>query len=238
VISEQQGRQGIPRIVRALTQTYGEPPRLSEGDALDLAVHVILRDGISERAAETALARLRQDFVDWNEVRVSTPHQVVRALGDPQGGLERARAILGLLRAVFRRQNEMSMAFLREAGAAEARSFFETVPELGPVLSAKMLMLVLGHPSVIVTPEVARVCQRLELVREDYDKSQIERRLERLVARNLMPELYHVFQEHARRACLAQDPRCKGCPILKQCAFGREAIKTARQARQSSAKGK
>lgn len=230
MISEREARKTIPRVLRALEKKHGEPPPLSDGDALEMAIRVVLHEDRSEKAAASAIRNLQRDFADWNEVRVSTPYQVATAI-DSNGEAEtKALEVQALLSAAFSVRNEISLEFLREASAAEAAEFFEEISELGPVLTGKILMLVLGHSSIIVSPEVIRVCQRLDWIREDYDDVQIQKRLERLVPKSAMYQLYHVCREHARKICQAQDPKCRGCPVLKFCPFGREATRTRKSA--------
>jgi len=230
VITEQQARQTIPRVIRALVQAYGEPPELDEGDALDMSLRTILHEYSSERAASAGMRGLQEEFVDWNELRVSTPHQLARAIDLGENSETAAEVVLDLLRAVFGERNEMSLEFLREASASDARSFLDGIPKLGPILTAKILLLVIGQPSIVATTDVSRVCLRLEWIREDYDVTQTQRRLERLVTKSLMPALYHAFREHGRKTCLTHTPRCKSCPILRHCPFGREATKRKKPA--------
>ena len=238
MITEQQARQTIPRVLRALEQAYAEPPPNEEGDALEMSVRLILHEDSSEKAVSAAMRRIDLQFVDWNEVRVSTPYQVSRAISATGDAEAKAVQLLALLQAVFRERNEVSLDFLREGSAADARTFLEGIPELGPVLAGKLAMLVFGHPSVVVTPEVARVSLRLDWIREDYDADQILRRLERLVTRSAMRGLYHTFREHARKVCQAQDPKCKRCPVLRHCPFGREATKRSQTASADSKRKK
>ena len=225
MISEQQARQVVPRVVRSLEQAYGPPAPPEEGEALAAAVRAVLQEYVSDRNASAAMHNFTDGFVDWNEVRVSTAYQVSEAIGGGEAAEEATRRIMALLSAVFRARNEMSLDFLRDGGPTEAREFLDGVENLGPPLAAKIQMLVLGHASVIVTSDVVRIAQRLGWVREDYDEAQTQRRLERVVSKALMPALHWGSREHARKTCLAQNPRCKGCPVLKQCPYGREAQK-------------
>ena len=223
MISERQARKTIPRVLSSLEKKHGEPPPLPDGDALEMAIRIVLHEDSSEKAVAAAMRNLQRDFVDWNEVRVSTPFQVARSIdsnGDAEG---KAKELQALLRGVFQARNDVSLEFLREASASEALEFFQNISELGPVLTGKIMMLVLGHASIIVSPEVVRVCSRLDWVREDYDEVQVQKRLERLVTKSSMYLLYHVCKEHARKICQAQNPKCKRCPVLKHCPYGRAA---------------
>ena len=238
MISEQQARQSIPRVLKALAQKYGEPPEPPEGDALDLCVRTILHHESSEKAVAAAMRRFERDFVDWNEVRVSTPHQVGLAIDAAGKGEDKARALLALLQGIFQARNEMSLEFLREAGSGEARETLEGIPELGPILASKLLLLVFGHACIVVTPEVTRVAVRLDWAREDYDAVQTQRRLERLVPKASMALLHHAFREHAHRLCQAQTPKCKKCPVLRHCPFGRASAKSKSPTRKSKTRKK
>ena len=40
-------------------------------------------------------------------------------------------------------------------------------------------------------------------------------------------ELHVNLIRHGRRICTARNPRCKECPLLRMCPYGRERVRSA-----------
>ena len=223
MIAEQQARRMISRVVAKLMSAYGSPEPPAEEDLLRRVIRVILKDGASDRVVDSAVRRLEKTFVDWNEARVSTVHQIADAISDTGDPETKARSLRAMLQAIFRKQCAGADDFLQEGGAAEVRNFMETVPEMDLAIRQKVLLLALGCACVPVTTEVVRVSVRLDLVRADYDAWQIGRRLERVVPKSGMPDFYHAFSLHAAQTCLEDRPKCKLCEVIRDCAFHRSS---------------
>lgn len=219
MIAEQDARKLVASVVETLRKQHGEPTDPPEGELLERALLEILTNGSSGKTGEAALAKLRNAFVDWNEARVSTLQEITACIGKPPAAEAQANAVRGLLQALFRECNEVCMDPLREASPSDARAFIEQVEGVEPAVGYRILMVVLGHACVPVTPEIARVCARLDLVREDYDEEQMQKRLERILAKAQMPAFLHVMLHHARATCLADKPKCKQCALRKECAY-------------------
>lgn len=219
MIAEQDARKLVSTVIDTLQKNHGEPPAPPEDGLLAESVLAILSNGSSKKTAGAALKKLQDGFVDWNEARVSTVHEVAACVGAAPEDEEKARSVRALLRAVFREDNEIGMGFLREASPSDAREFVEKIRELEPTVAYRILMEVLGHACVPVTEEVARVCKRLDLVREDYDEEQTQKRLERIIAKAQMPAFFHVVLAHAQKTCLVEKPKCDQCALLKECAW-------------------
>lgn len=223
MIAEQDTRKLLPVLIEKLTKKHGDPPAPPKENLLEEAVRLLLAEKLSQRAVQSALSALREEFVDWNEIRVSTVYEVAACLGDSEEAEALARSLRSLLRALFDAQNEVSADWLPEAPPAEARAMFDNIPHLPPAVGYRMLLEVFGHACVPVTPDLARVCTRLELTREDYDAEQTQKRLERVLAKAHMPAFCHVVTAHARQTCLENAPKCSVCVIRKECPYPEKA---------------
>lgn len=219
MIAEQDARKLLPVLVEKLRKKYGDPPEPPTENLLEEAVRLLLAEKRSQRAVQSALRALREEFVDWNEVRVSTVYEVAACIGDSEEAVELARSVRSLLRVLFDAQNEVSADWLPEASPAEARELFDHIPHVPTAVGHRMLLEVFGHACVPITADVARVCMRLDLTREDYDAEQVQKRLERVLAKALMPAFYHLVAAHASQTCTEQAPKCRQCPIRKECPY-------------------
>lgn len=74
----------------------------------------VLSDDMPGRSALIALNRLERFFVDWNEVRVSSPHEVAGVMNSGRGEVKAAERVCTVLARVFDKANDLSLAFLAE----------------------------------------------------------------------------------------------------------------------------
>src|SRR2546429_6779700 len=68
---------------------------------LEQLLYGISREITSRKLADQAYQNLRAQFYDWNEIRVSSVHEVEEALADLPGAEQRAERVLSLLQEVF-----------------------------------------------------------------------------------------------------------------------------------------
>ena len=101
-MSEAATRAKLSEVMRVLEESRGKVVVLPEEPILDHAIFLLLREHWDYRKAQRALRILQKEFVDWNEVRVSSPAElksVLKELGDKDLDVkvEKLRALLASL---------------------------------------------------------------------------------------------------------------------------------------------
>ena len=92
---------------------------------------------------------------------------------------------------------------------------------IGPETADSILLYAAGHPSFVVDAYTVRIGTRLGLFRTtEYDEAQ--QHFESHVPRDLdgYREDHALLVTHAKTLCRPR-PRCRECPLLTSCAFGR-----------------
>jgi endonuclease III len=191
----------LTRVCRVLKRHYGEPIRSPVTHSVEHVVRTILSEEASSEQVEKALERLRRQFVDWNDLRVSRPREIREVLGaDYPGGAEKARVIPRLLDQVFKRHNSMVWDFLEEMGKLEGRAYFEALEEVRPFVAATIARDFLDAHAFPVDRDVARVLGRLGVLEPDSeDEAQMQSVLERAV------KSPHAWEAHWLVKRLAED---------------------------------
>lgn len=124
----------------------------------ELVFSVLLWENGSE-AALRAFDRLRQAFVDGNDLRVALPEEVAEALGEEcPPALERAQRLHCAMMEIYRREHRLRLDQLREVGKREARAYLESVDGLPEFVRARLALLHLGGHAI---PVDARLLERL-----------------------------------------------------------------------------
>src|SRR4051812_35900681 len=91
----------LTTLFTALKKHYGEPADPPDRPVLEQMVYALLREGATRKEADKAFDHLGKTFFDWNEVRVSSVHEVEEALaGLPDAGTK-AQRVVALLQEVF-----------------------------------------------------------------------------------------------------------------------------------------
>ncbi len=227
-------RRLVVRVCNALERKYGAREMPSPRPPLEELLLGVLAQGSSERSASRAYRRLTQFFVDLNEVRVSTPKDIEAAISDLPNAEDKAYAVKETLSHVFNKRNEISLGFLEEASAAEARRFFAEMEDTDRGVIARVMLFSLGHPAMPLNAQVDRVSSRLGLIQGDGDSSESRARLEKIVPSDRMFDVHSLFNEHGRKACLAARPKCSRSVVRSYCRTGKKLTASSRKTRSRS----
>jgi endonuclease-3 len=90
-----------------------------------------------------------------------------------------------------------------------------------------VLLFSFDRPELPVDTHVYRVSSRLGLIRPGASFEEAHDTLLALTDPGDVYELHVNLLRHGRRICTARDPRCRECPLLSLCPFGRERVRAA-----------
>ena len=167
--------------------------------------------------ASLALKRIEQSVVDFNELRVCMPGELVRVLGEryPRAD-ERARRMRSALNAIYTREHKVTLERLTAMTKRESRDYLETLEGTPRFVAARVSLLGLaGH----MAPVDARIVRRLTergVLEADATPESAAAALERRVRAPEMPEFYALLQawsdDGTNEQCEAQRPPAAGAP--------------------------
>jgi endonuclease III len=208
-------------IERILDVTYGPRVLRASGDPISELVGTILSQNTSDVNTARSMARLREEFPTWEEVRVAPVEDVVDAIRS--GGLANRKAprIQAVIDTVIERRGDTNLTFLADMPLDEAKQWLTSMDGVGPKTAACVLLFSLGQPAMPVDTHVGRVMTRLGIVppRTSPEKTQLV--LEALIGPE--PErVYAVHVEtisHGRQICKALRPKCDICPLRELCDY-------------------
>jgi endonuclease III len=215
-------------ILERLRAAYGRPVPRVHGAPVDELILTVLSQNTNDRNRDVAYGRLRERFASWAEVRDAPVGEVEEAIRP--GGLAPTKAvrILEILRALGddpRFGGQATLDWLATAPLDEAREYLISLPGVGRKTAACVLLFSYGRPDVPVDTHVYRVGTRLGLWRSNAPLDEAHDEMLRL-ARGADPYEAHVaLIRHGRRTCTARAPRCRECPLLSLCPYGRAALR-------------
>jgi endonuclease-3 len=192
----------------------------SNRSVLDELIFAACRESVTHADADRAYSALRKNFIDWNEVRVSTVQEVADVLRPlPQPG-SRAKRIIALLQAVFEERYSYDLSDVLKKGlkdtARKLRFYKEGVNDFAV---AWVIQRTLGGHAVPLDAPTLRVLQRLGIV-EPGDPESLETirgSLEHVIPKTRGIEFTELLSLHAAELCVDGTPHCASCPLKGDC---------------------
>ena len=79
-------------------------------------------------------------------------------------------------------------------------------------------MLLINRSGIAVDTHCRRVSNRLGLSKEE-DPDKIEKDLLKIVPKEYLKDVNHLFVWHGRYTCIARKPKCEECSLKDRCKF-------------------
>ncbi|MEE2889566.1 MAG: hypothetical protein VX404_03900 [Planctomycetota bacterium] len=131
-----------PSLQEIVKKAYRQHSTLHEIDDLDVMETAILGALTASMPLSDVLKAwdlFRTQFVDWNEVRISSAAEVAAVFPKANDPLQLAMQLKDMLATLFERCHQLSMEFIRENSISETKEFFKRSPSLPDL--AKQLVL-------------------------------------------------------------------------------------------------
>jgi hypothetical protein len=154
-VSQSDPAKRLSTLVRKLRSKHTDltPPTIQPepADECHPLVHELVFSMLlweaSTGQAKAALRRIRESFVDYNELRICVPDEVAIVLGEKYPlAHERALRMRSVLNDIFQRQHAVTLKHLAEAPKREARTFLDSLEGMPAFVAARVLLVSgLGH---------------------------------------------------------------------------------------------
>jgi len=225
----------LARIYQRLGRLYGKRRRTNFGTTLEQLVLTVLTSEAKEPQGIRALCLLQDEYVDWNEVRIS-PDEILR---EELAGVGVNSAAPSLLKQTL--EGVLQETASLEPDVLDAFSPQEFIAILNKIDFPKALTasLVLAREELRkgvkppVDSGVARVMWRVGLVGTPRATNQVSRCIEEMVPQSEQGNFHRTVGLLARKHCTSGEPFCRNCPLRRDCSFhsSRVSGSTGRSAR-------
>lgn len=167
----------LAALFKRLRSRHGEPQPESAlppglDDLYDPLVHLFVYSFLlwdsSASAARSLLKKIRENFVDYNELRVALPDEIALVFGERTSRChERALRLRSALHDLFKREHSLSLARLNDLGKREARAYLESLDGTPAYVSARVFLLGLGGHAIPVDQRLADLLAAEDVLSED-----------------------------------------------------------------------
>jgi endonuclease-3 len=220
-----------------LKKRYKLEPRAARPSVLEAVIYAICHEGTTREQANQALSRFKDEFFDWNEVRVSTVEQIQGVLAGLPEPEARAQRLRRFLRQLFEKTYGFTLDALLKKPLKEAVKALQEYEALHSdyVLSCVIRDALGGH-AVPVDGPTRRAIERLGVAEPETETATIRGILERAVPKNRGAEFSDLIEELSQDTCVAGIPDCPRCELKKICPTGQERLNADKVAARATTK--
>jgi endonuclease III len=188
----------VHNLYRSLKHKYPAVQKVIYDEPVDSLVYAIISVELNEAEAQSAIKRLADYFVDWNDLRISRVEEIIEALG-PEVTTARdiASALTAVLRAIFSKYNMVSLKALYKISKRPARSVLEKMEGTNRfVVDYCMLTSLQGH-AIPLTKKMIEFLRNNKLVHAEAGEKEIEGFLARQISAENAYEFYYLLRRES-----------------------------------------
>ena len=170
--------------------------------------------------ADQAYRNLREQFFDWNEVRVSSVRELAEAMQGLPNAEQRAQRLIDFLQEVFETTISFDLESLHKKGVKVAAKQLARYQAANDYAVAWVIQQSLGGHAIPIDAPTLRTLRRLGLLEtEEQDPETLRASLEHQIAKAKGPVFNDLMSELAEEYCYEADPACAVCPLASACQF-------------------
>ncbi len=195
----------------------------------------------STAAAEQALVRVKAECVDFNELRVCLPEEIVAMLGSRYPfAEERANRMRRSLNDIYRREHKVSLDHVAGLGKREQRAYVENLDGMVPFVAGRLLLLHFGQAGVPIDDQLAELFREQKLIAKETTTTDLGHALNKHYHTLDEATKVHIALVAFADAAWEKDPKAmmknKSARMAAQQAAERAARREAEKAAEAAAK--
>ena len=200
----------IKSFYRGVKKKYGKVSPVFYEEPVEAIINGIIFEDMLSVEAEVAIKQIGENFLDYNDLRVSLTEEILEAIG--KGGAARrdiANQLSRVLNLIFNEYNSLSLQELHKIGKRPARQEIEKIEGLGRfVIDYCMLTSFHGH-AIPLTQEMIEYLESNELVYPGSEASDIEGFLLRQISASEGYEFYCFMRKASEENAVKKKKKAK-----------------------------
>lgn len=187
----------LMKVCEALEERYGLRKATKTDDFIEALVYQILELGVPEKTARDTLKKIREEFVDWNDMRVATVREIEDILGDKYyRRREKSEDLKHLLADLYTAFRKMDLSGLLNAEGIETLRALPDTTLIRRDMVDRALLLVLDVKVFPCDDDQLRLLKYLGGVPKQLTNPQIQKKIEESLDAEQMLRLSRGLREH------------------------------------------
>lgn len=164
-------------------------------EPVDALVCAAISENITEPQTQSVIKKLRDYFVDWNDLRVASVDEIVEVLGqDNPAARGIAETLVNSLKAVFEKYNMLGLQPLKKLGKRPAKQVLEKFNGATPFIVDYCMLTALEGHAIPLTPKMMEYLRTSTLVHAQASYDEIEGFLTRQIPAKNAYEFYSLLR--------------------------------------------
>ena len=210
------------QIRNTLLADYGHPVWRNPLSPLEELVSTILSQNTNDVNRDRAFDSLIKSFPSWESVRDAPQDKVIEAIRIAGLANQKGPRIQKVLSQITNECGDLSIDFLRDMSAEDARSWLMRFKGVGPKTAAIVLLFSLDLYAFPVDTHVYRVSGRLGLLPDKMSVEAAHVHLEQVFLEQHYYDVHLNVIRLGREVCHARKPECLICPIRQHCSYWKD----------------
>jgi hypothetical protein len=226
--------KGAKTVLSKLKRMYGAPKPPADANPVEQIVLEILAHNEPLSTAQSVLDKLKNYYVDFNEMRVTQPGELAGHMGAISNQtLPKARRILLVLKSIFDQENTFDLKFLEAKSKRELESYFAQIQGTDNYLIASVILHCCGRQAFPLDDKMLKACKELGLAQGEVTLEGMQTYLER----QLKSADSCAFCDLLKKYSFQETTRSK-TPIKKKASAKKTKAKTAKSKSRPTARRK
>lgn len=209
----------IEEIIGILHKEFpAQKSKPRKADPLDTLIATMLSQNTTDKTSYIAFCNIKSEIGSWENVLKAPPEKLKKAIRVCGLANQKAAAIKGLLKGLYREHGKLSLNYMKKMPDEEIFTELLQYNGVGVKTIACMLAFSMGRDVFPVDTHVHRVCNRLGIAKAQTPLKTFEQMKDRV------PEgkkfLFHTLLiKFGRKICRSSAPLCGRCPLYDHCEF-------------------
>ena len=188
----------VQKLYRAFRGKAAKAAPVEVEEPVDALVYAVVSENITDAQAQSSINRLKNYFVDWNDLRVASIDEITEVLGpDIAPARNIATTMVNILKSVFEKYNMLSLQSLQKLGKRPAKQVLEKLNGATPfIVDYCMLTSLKGH-AIPLTPKTIEYLKTSGLAHTGATYEEIEGFLARQIPMKNAYEFYSALRHES-----------------------------------------
>ena len=220
-------------LLNTMEKKYGVTKVIGGGASLEQCLFLILREGWDFKKASKAVRILESEFIDWNEVRVSSSSELMQLLAALKCADMNKRVVRlkQFLENVMDEFTDLDSDMFKSMDFEPLRRFVLSAVALGKPNAYVFLQTYniekikkpkegdAGDRFLVVSPESMRVAIRLAVIKKTQSANAARKKFMALLKPADYVRFQNLMAQHGEKLCFTKNPLCQDCFLKDTCKF-------------------
>lgn len=222
IFTMRQAKKKVEKVVDRLEKLYDYRLERPLFDPLEELISCILTQNSTDNVAFPTFEKLRKKYPKWEDIAGLSVSALEREIRPAGLSKQKSRAILGILKEVYKKVGKYSINFLADCTTEDAMKWLQSLPGVGPKTSAIVMMFSFNRDVIPVDTHVFRVAHRLGFIEKKIGPAKAHHELLKIVPKRLAKTFHVMLIQHGRKVCKALKPQCDQCVVSGMCEWYKE----------------